>query len=176
MSRLERSLAGLCGAAMAGIKPASLAVCGGEEAEELYAKRRVFAEKGIRIEPLRTEKDKIVYLVFRENKLREQLTGEENAAFLRRYGYPAGFEERLAFLRLRLQSRCFPHEIGVFLGYPLEDIVGYLNDPKGCIFSGAWKVYADPEKKKRLFEKYRRCSNYIMRRLLAGETLAQIFR
>ena len=36
MSRLERSLAGLCGAAMAGIKPASLAVCGGEEAEELF--------------------------------------------------------------------------------------------------------------------------------------------
>lgn len=175
--KLEISLANLCGAAMAGIKPASLAVCGAEEVSALDAYAQMFVQKGIRIETLSERRGKITYLVFREEKLRAHLARAECAAFLARYGYPVGsLEGCLSYLKLRLMGKCFPHEIGIFLGYPLEDILGYLEDPFGCIFSGAWKVYAEPEKKRALFEKYRRCQSCILRRLAAGESLERIFR
>lgn len=176
-NKLEKSLACLCGAAMAGIKPSSLAVCRRSDGRELAQYARAFQKKGIRIEPLAVRGGKIIYLVFRENKLREHLLREDSMRFLQRYGYPAGsFGGCIGFLKLRLLGSCFPHEIGIFLGYPEEDIAGYIEDPCGCIFSGAWKVYADPEKKRALFEKYKRCSGCILRRLAAGDSLIQIFR
>ena len=174
--KLEISLANLCGAAMAGIKPASLAVCDAGERDTLAAYARMFLRKGISIAALCEKRGRLSYLVYRENKLREHLAIGENAAFLAAYGYPGDFEGRLARLKLRLLGNCFPHEIGVFLGYPPEDILGYLDDPSGCIFTGAWKVYAEPEKKRALFEKYRRCQDCILRRLAAGQTLGEIFR
>ena len=147
MSRFERSVAVLCGAAMAGIRPAALAVCDACERSEFENCREVFPKKGIRFEVLATNGEKITYLVFREAKLREQLALAENAEFLAQFGYPAGnFEGCLRYLKLRLRGDAFPHEVGVFLGYALEDVCGYMRDPAACLYCGAWKVYAEPEK------------------------------
>ncbi len=177
MSNLERNVANFCGAAMAGIKPASLAVCGPGEREELLSFSEIFRKKGIRIELLGTKNGKLTYLAFRENKLKDHLALRENAAFLRKFGYPVhNFEGCIDFLKLRLLCECYPHEVGVFLGYPVEDIAGYMNDPGGCIFSGVWKVYARPEEKRALFERYKRCTDCIVKRLLGGKALAEIFR
>ena len=52
-------------------------------------------------------------------------------------------QEKLNFLRMRMQIRkSFPHEIGLFLGYPAEDVAGFISH-KGHDFcySGYWKVY-----------------------------------
>ncbi len=177
MSGLERSVANLCGAALAGIKPSSLAVCAEGARGELDALARAFSPKKIRIEQICVRDGRITFLVFREEKLRSHLEKAENVSFLARYGYPVGsLEKSLFFLRLRLAGNAFPHEVGVFLGYPKEDIEGYIEDPNGFLFCGAWKVYCKAEEKKLLFEKYRRCRDCIMRRLLRGESLAQIFR
>lgn len=177
MSRFERSVAVLCGAAMAGIRPAALAVCDACERSEFENCREVFPKKGIRFEVLATNGEKITYLVFREAKLREQLALAENAEFLAQFGYPAGnFEGCLRYLKLRLRGDAFPHEVGVFLGYALEDVCGYMRDPAACLYCGAWKVYAEPEKKRILFARYKRCGEGIVRRLACGETLTQIFR
>lgn len=49
----------------------------------------------------------------------------------------------------------FPHEIGLFLGYPLEDVKGFIEnkaDSSKC--SGCWKVYGNEQKALKLFEKY----------------------
>ena len=116
-NKLEISLASLCGAAMAGIKPSSLAVCGEESGEALAAYAHMFARKGISILPLCKKRGKITYLVYRESKLRAHLCAEDSAAFLAAYGYPVGnFEGCIARLKLRLSGRRYPHEIGVFLG------------------------------------------------------------
>ncbi len=172
----EASVAQHCGAAMAGIKPASLAVCDAGQAEEMYRFRSAFLKKGIRLEVIARRGERFTYLVFREEKLREHLSREENSAFLSEYGYPEGLEARLLFLKVRMLGKCYPHEVGIFLGYPAEDILGYMRNPGGCIFSGAWKVYSEPEKKRALFARYKKCSGCIVRRLACGETLAEIFR
>lgn len=36
----------------------------------------------------------------------------------------------------------FPHEVGFFLGYPAEDVVGFIrNKGQNFKFCGRWKVY-----------------------------------
>ena len=62
-------------------------------------------------------------------------------------------------LRDKVESLgCVPHEIGLFLGYPYDDVKGFI-DNKGrhpkCM--GCWKVYGSMEKAEQLFERFRRC-------------------
>ena len=66
-------------------------------------------------------------------------------------------------------------EIGVFLGYPLGDVCGFLRDPDGCILCGAWKVYENVGEAARMFERFRRCSACICRHMDRGRSLTQIF-
>lgn len=52
----------------------------------------------------------------------------------------------------------FPHEIGVFLGYPLQDVKGFIeNNGRNSKYTGLWKVYGDKAASIRMFEKYRKC-------------------
>lgn len=40
----------------------------------------------------------------------------------------------------RLNTKNFPHEIGIFLGYPLDDVIGFI-EHKPYYLVGDWKVY-----------------------------------
>ena len=62
----------------------------------------------------------------------------------------------------------FPHEVGLFLGYPLDDVTGFI-EQKGKNYKccGIWKVYGNPTSRPRmLFRKLKKCSE-IYRRLFA---------
>ncbi len=67
----------------------------------------------------------------------------------------------------------FPHEIGCFLGYPAEDVLGFIRKEE-CKYRGIWKVYGDVEYAKNLFAIYDRCTKSYMSRYLAGETLDRL--
>ena len=69
----------------------------------------------------------------------------------------------------------FPHEIGAFLGYPVSDILGFIeNNGKNYKFSGYWKVYGDAEEAKILFERYDRSRCMMMEKMSCGECLENI--
>ena len=60
---------------------------------------------------------------------------------------------------------CFPHEIGLFLGYPPEDVDGFIKHRAGgCKFCGFWKVYGDVDSAKAKFERYRSCTESYYKR------------
>ncbi len=49
-------------------------------------------------------------------------------------------------LKERMQGYEFPHEVGIFLDYPIEDILGYIeHEGKNCQVSGYWKVYSNAQ-------------------------------
>ena len=49
----------------------------------------------------------------------------------------------------------FPHEMGVLLGYPVEDVSGFMEqNGQNALYQGYWKVYAHVPEKKRLFARY----------------------
>ena len=57
-----------------------------------------------------------------------------------------------------------PHEIGIFLGYPLEDVVGFVrNKGKNYTFKGYWKAYGDPAAAQARFASFRKCTDVYLR-------------
>ena len=65
---------------------------------------------------------------------------------MERYGYTdTSVDGAIEWLRMRLASGDgFPHEIGLFLGYPVEDVLGFIeNAGQNCKCCGCWKVYCN---------------------------------
>ncbi|MDR2360108.1 MAG: DUF3793 family protein [Oscillospiraceae bacterium] len=71
-----------------------------------------------------------------------------------------------------LVSSVFPHEVGLFLGYPPEDVVAFIQH-KGqhCKLCGMWKVYHNAENAARLFAEYKRCDYALARHIKNGGTI-----
>lgn len=170
-----------CAPTLAGLKTGSLFVCAFESlrqmAEELRGANRVLTPKGLRLIPLRrTEKQVLLYL-YRPSRLEADLSSAEAKKLLREAGYTAlDAKYCLSELKRRLRSNDgFPHEIGLFLSYPPEDVVGFIRHKgRKCKCAGCWKVYGDAEKARRIFETYHHCTDCYRKRHAMGATMAQL--
>ena len=111
-------------------------------------------------------------LVYRERLLKQQLRRPDVQDCLIRFGYPVteGMDAMLAWLQRRARlEKGFPHEIGCFLGYPMEDVTGFIREKgRNCKCCGMWKVYGDEAYAKHLFEKYEQCSRALCNHLEQG--------
>ena len=116
--------------------------------------------KGVSIEILRwSEKCALIY-VYRENMVYRDLKKPETVKFLKEYGYEnLDMQSALSKLKERLTSqKVFPHEIGVFLGYPLEDVIAFIkNNGKNSKCTGCWKVYCNQQQAQEKFALFKRC-------------------
>jgi len=117
--------------------------------------------KGIFIHILRRcDKNALIY-VYRSSKLVKDFQKPKTQQFLMQFGYCEFSPERcIARLKERFKNNAseFPHEIGMFLGYPIEDVRGFIdNVGKNSICSGYWKVYGNEIETLKLFEKYTKC-------------------
>lgn len=121
----------------------------------------------------RCSKRTIVYL-YDKRLLEATLSERAVRHFLSKYGYDISWDTETCLDRLceRLTQNDFPHEIGIFLGYPLEDVKGFIaNCGQKCKLCGVWKVYSDVERAKELFECYRQCRTKLCRELAQGRSL-----
>lgn len=103
------------------------------------------------------DEDLLHILFYKEKVLNDYLNQKEHINFLERFGYrrEMSLDEKLDLLKKRYDKPC-PHEIGMFLGYFVEDVIGFLEDEKckNCIFTGYWRVYDKEERARKLFKKY----------------------
>ena len=73
------------------------------------------------------------------------------------------------------QDAKFPHEIGLFLGYPVKDVLGFMNSPEeGVKYTGFWKVYGDKESALKIFDKYKRVTEIYSMAHKNGKSLEQL--
>ena len=111
--------------------------------------------------PLRfSEKGALVYL-YRPEKLKRDLADSKALSILKDRGYPADSAELcVAELLLRLNSGSgFPHEIGLFLGYPPDDVEGFIyKGADKAKYTGLWKVYGDLDSALAKFAAYKKCA------------------
>ena len=171
-----------CAPTLAGIKTGSLFSCPCDSPEELRQEvrriNRLLAGKGLCLLPLRFDGSRALLYLYRPSRLRQDLEDAEAVRLLEESGYPchsAGQCVACLIRRLR-ESEEFPHEIGLFLGYPIEDVVGFIRYAgKGCKLSGLWKVYGDAEAASRLFDRLSRVCHAVTRRVDKGETLLEVF-
>ena len=179
---LERTLAYHGAPAMTGIKPADLiawgdpAVCQSAFFQEY---REQLAWRGIQLRVLWRGSPRCLLLVYRAQRLEGQLADPAVRCLLAREGYPVDgtLEEMLSALEARLSGESFPHEVGLFLGYPPEDVEGFrFHQGQNCKLSGCWKVYSDVERARQCFRRYGLCRAALCRRLRRGAALIQVFR
>ncbi|MBP5363580.1 MAG: DUF3793 family protein [Ruminococcus sp.] len=117
----------------------------------------------------------LVY-IYNEKMLNAWLTMPQVQQFLSEYGYSCDLsvEQKICRLSSRMSCGNFPHEIGAFLGYPVEDIRGFIsNSGKNCLLCGYWKVYENAEKARETFDKYDRCRDILFDKLKSGLDLFQ---
>ncbi len=109
----------------------------------------------------------LLYL-YRRDLLQDVLDRKSVAAVLDkcRYREPASISVSLTQLQERIATGKFPHEIGIFLGYPLKDVLafmGYIDLPFAC--QRLWKIYGKPEQSLELADRYRQCRCTMAKRL-----------
>jgi hypothetical protein len=95
-------------------------------------------------------------LFYKEGTLEAYLMKPQIRMFLNSMGYERceTVHDFLSTLRYRFQANC-PHEIGLFLGFPVQDVIGFIkNKGQNCIMCRYWKVYHNPEEAKQIFSAY----------------------
>ena len=163
-----------CAPTLASIKTANLFSCKYESREELYASirslNRRLSGKGLRILPLKCRDGRALIYVYRPNRLFQDLTDASASELLRACGYECcGTNRCIVRLIERLQEGdAFPHEIGLFLGYPPEDVEGFIYRRSEAKYTGYWKVYGDVESAQRTFQRYRRCTDSYLKQASRG--------
>ena len=124
---------------------------------------------------------KCLVLFYRPEELEAHLRGPEISSLIREYGYCSrDLSKTLRRLTLRVRECMkngmgFPHEIGAFLGYPVNDVRGFIqNEGKGCLMTGYWKVYENLAGAKMIFNKYDRAKDSAVNEFLTGKTIREI--
>ena len=177
----EKKLAHFTAPTLLGIKCASLVSLSREEFD-IPAYAAAFNAQavrgGLQMQIMcRCQKRQLV-LLYRPKLLQKRLEQPEIRRFLLRYGYTADMD--LAACLMRLQNRIaekpeFPHEIGLFLSYPPEDVLGFICN-RACNHKcvGFWKVYGDEQAARSIFEKYEMCSKIYSRQWQQGKSIEQL--
>ena len=178
----EERLIRQCAPTLAGIKTGSLFPCPYETREELMADVRAFnrrfAARGLCLLPLRLENGHALLYLYRPAELRRDLQNGLAREILSSAGYRCGScEGCVTDLVHRLRGSAeFPHEIGLFLGYPPGDVEGFLRDGgRHCKLCGPWKVYDNVEEAARRFAAFHRCRDALTQRVDRGIPLSRVF-
>ncbi|GAB6086411.1 DUF3793 family protein [Alkaliphilus crotonatoxidans] len=85
-------------------------------------------------------------LFYNSSALIQTLTHKQNHKFLMELGYPQVFtlESYIAFLLQKMDGGRVPDEIGLFLGYPLKDVIGFMGHPALKLTKvDGWRFYGD---------------------------------
>lgn len=135
----------------------------------------ILSELKLECRILKQNNDNLVVLFYRSPVLARHLAQPQHAAFLRECGYSGTLSGALDELRRRCGTNGkFPHEIGAFLGYPLKDVRGFLENPAECLSvpRGLWRVSGDPAESLAVMAAFRDAENRVKNLFEAGKPLA----
>lgn len=145
--------------------------------DEIRLVNLMINSKGVYITALKRNSNSALLYIFRPQMLEKDLANPKVSHILKKYGY---YDYKLGacikHLKKRIEeSSCFPHEIGLFLGYPTEDVEQFI-EQKGCNFKccGIWKVYCNEAESMRQFAKFKKCSRVYKEVFLRGRSITQL--
>lgn len=142
--------------------------------------KRLVRGTGISYYLLKARDDKFIIYLYRKEALLRYLNRHDVKAFLKEYEYDT---DSLSGMLVRLSIRCkafcageeFPHEIGAFLEYPVEDIRGFMiNKGEKFLATGYWKVYHNEKVKLKLFEQFDNERELSVNEVLQGKSIREI--
>lgn len=142
---------------------------------------QVFGGTGIEYKVLAETEEKCLLFLFRRKVLSDYLLRAEVREFLELYEYET---ESVDQILDRLSERVcryickdfgFPHEIGAFLDYPIDDVECFIEKGgKNSLFTGYWKVYNNPRRAQMTFLAYDKAKESAVNEFLTGKTIREI--
>ncbi|WP_026652384.1 DUF3793 family protein [Butyrivibrio proteoclasticus] len=177
----DQLLIRLCSPTLAGLKTGNLFTVDCDDRQKFNSEVRGFnarlLSKGIRMIPVKYWKGHVLIYLYRPDLLKRDFSNQEVCKILKEKGYSYHNADRcVAELADHLkQDASFPHEIGLFLGYPVADVLGFMKSPeKGVKYTGFWKVYSDEASALKTFDQYKKCTEIYSRAHQNGKTLEQL--
>lgn len=176
---LEVKIANQCAPVLAGVKPSNMLVLENKHIRDVV---RVLEGTGLSWRCLYAGEEKNIWLLYRKEAMEEIVGGKEQMLFLKEWGYKEDTLERMLikfsqrFRQYRKDKNLpFPHEMGVFLGYPMADVKGFIKyEGKNYLYCGYWKVYENVEERKELFRTYEEIRKVFVEEARKGKNLWQI--
>jgi hypothetical protein len=122
-----------------------------------------------------------VILIFNLEMLQNTLDNQKIKDFLATYSYTTHNDIyfHLEHLKKRFQGYFegkneFAHEIGLFLGYPFDDVLDFIKKDKRCYFCGYWKVFNNPQEALKIMDAYDLAKTEIINECLKGKEYFEI--
>ena len=180
-SNYDRELlrfANQCAPVICGVKPSNLIMLLEHEVRSVksYIKNTTLELYSIGVVGTRN-----MILIYRKQELTDYLKKEKISLFLECYGYDnIELIDCLMKLKMRIslyyyKKHTFPHELGIFLGYPIEDVEQFIiHKGQNFLMEGYWKVYSNVEQTKKLFLKYDKAREYVVNGIGQGKSLLQL--
>lgn len=178
---IEEYLIGHCSPTLASLKTANLMNIPFDSIENLensvFQTNEKLKNKGVELLILKKCSNTALVYAYRKDKLQNDLNKNKVDEFLKFYGYESNDADYcISKLKSRLKnSASFPHEIGIFLGYPLCDVIGFIeNAGQNSICSGCWKVYCNEYEAIKTFKKFEKCKKIYQKLWLQGRSIVKL--
>ncbi len=165
---------------LAGLKTGSLfqlRLEGGSAEDEFRELNHALVDKGLRAVPVQRPGSPMLVYLYRPCRLCRDLNRPDSRRILERKGYDCRNADRCVAQLARhfAEDSTFPHEVGLFLGYPPSDVEKFMEDPEcGVKCVGCWKAYGNEDEARKIFSKYRKCTEACRRGVECGKTLKQL--
>lgn len=177
---LKDALIENCAPTLAGIKTGNLFSLKNERSgtiREICLLNGILRKKGLRIIPVKRNEKTTLFYLYRPERLKRDLGRSEAATILYEKGYCCDNPEHclVQLVKHLKEDSEFPHEIGLFLGYPPSDVRAFMKSPcKGVKCVGCWKVYSNCEEAVKTFDSYRRCTDIYRKKAKSGVNLESL--
>ena len=125
--------------------------------------------QNIQYEFIPCDNDTVKILFYNINNLKKVLKDHRKVNFLVSRGFSKDMNEidYIEYLINQLQKNIIPPEIGIFFGYPVKDVIGYIGHPslKRTEVKG-WEYYGNPRISYKVYETFNEAEQAVMKYLL----------
>ncbi len=177
----EKDLIEHCSPTLSGLKTASLFSVKYDTVFDLHKSIKrwndKFASNGVKVVLLKKRTNTALVYLYRAELLKKDFENKIAKKIMQKYGYnTADILDAINKLQNKLLDYDeFPHEIGLFLGYPPKDVDGFIcNKGQNCNLCGYWKVYGDTDEALQKFAKYDKCKAIYKKLWQAGRDIMQL--
>lgn len=167
-----------CAPLLMNLKISNILIVGCEEADKV---RQMFNESKLSCYLLFKCKRRAVFLVYSQKGLLSYINEAPQKEFLRILGYE---NLELDGMLKKLSSRYeyfmerkegFPHELGILLGYPTEDVRSFIScEGRDFLYTGYWKVYHNLPQALETFKSFDRAKEHALKLVSEGYKIEQI--
>ncbi|WP_084804279.1 DUF3793 family protein [Halonatronum saccharophilum] len=164
------------GATIMGVKPSelrSIKVHNGDINVWEDCKKSITSYAEMEIVELNEDWFRKKVFIYHKSALDKELRELENLNFLKEIGYPQNYSLGLYVHVLVTKLRSyelgkgeFPHEIGLFFGYPLKDVLGFMGySDLEFTCCEEWRIYGDKSPSLMRKSSFDKARNYFSKRL-----------